>query len=84
MIMANNGLFEKAKELYKNRQFDDALFILEKINKEEPGIEDVEFTLARIKARNKRKTTEAKETFLKIDRSDETTFELFVKFFINK
>ena len=25
-----------------------------------------------------------KETFLKIDRSDETTFELFVKFFINK
>ena len=69
MILANNGLFEKAKELYKNRQFDDALFILEKINKEEPGIEDVEFTLARIKARNKRTTNEAKETFLKILKS---------------
>lgn len=29
MLLVNDDLYEKAKELYKNRQFDDALIILE-------------------------------------------------------
>lgn len=50
MLLVNDDLYEKAKELYKNRQFDDALIILEEINKKAPGTECIQFTIARIKA----------------------------------
>ena len=66
MLLVNDDLYEKAKELYKNRQFDDALIILEEINKKAPGTECIQFTIARIKARNKKTINEAKEIFLKL------------------
>lgn len=74
MIIVNYDLYEKAKRLYKNRQFDDALRILEEINEKSPGAECVEFTIARIKARNPKTANEAKEIFLKLLQQDNSKY----------
>ena len=65
-MLINYNLYDKARQLYKNRQFADALTILEKINKDSPGTEIIEFTIAKIKARDKKTIDEAKEIFLKL------------------
>lgn len=65
-MLINYNLYDKARQLYKNRQFDAALTILEEINKDSPGTECIEFTIAKIKARNKKTIDEAKEIFLKL------------------
>ena len=65
---------EKAKRLYKNRQFDDALRILEEINEKSPGAECVEFTIARIKARKPKTRNESKKMFLKLLQQDNSKY----------
>lgn len=65
-MLFNNDLYEKAQQLYRNRQFKDALSILERMNKISPGNESVEFLIGKIKLRNHKTAQEAKEIFTKI------------------
>ena len=81
MLLQNEKLYEKAKELYKNRQFKDALDIFEKINQNQPGNDCIEFMIAKIKTRDKKTIKEAKELFLKLmknstEYSSNSLFEL--------
>lgn len=81
MLLQNEKLYEKAKELYKNRQFKDALDIFEKINQNQPGNDYIEFMIAKIKTRDNKTIKEAKELFLKLmknstEYSSNSLFEL--------
>ncbi len=61
--MTNVELYFEAKKLIRERQFIEALEILEELNEKIPGDSYIIFNIAKIKVRDKKTKEEAKEMF---------------------